>query len=50
MHKRFVRVRAELARHPYQGAAEVAALDEQIENFDRETFAAGLGGLSGGPA
>jgi hypothetical protein len=43
-------VRAELAKPRYQGSAQASALDEQIENFDRETVVAGLKGLSGGPA
>jgi hypothetical protein len=37
-------VRAELAKPQYQGSAQASALDEQIENFDRETAAAGLPG------
>jgi transcriptional regulator with XRE-family HTH domain len=45
---RLPRVRAELARARYRGSAPGRVLDERIEDFTRDTFAAGLRELPAG--
>jgi hypothetical protein len=47
--QRFDRARAELARPRYQGSPEARELDEQIEEFCRETIAGDLHSLPAGP-
>jgi hypothetical protein len=47
--RRFDRARAELARPRYQGSPEARDLDEQIEEFCRETIAGDLHSLPAGP-
>lgn len=47
--QRFGRARAELARPRYQGSPEAQDLDEQIEEFCRETIASDLHSLPAGP-
>ncbi len=47
--KRFSRVRAELATSRYHGSTEARHLDEQIEQFCRDTIAAHLRELPAGP-
>ena len=47
--RRFDRARAELARPRYQGSPEARELDEQIEEFCRETIAGDLHSLPAGP-
>jgi hypothetical protein len=47
--QRLGRVRAELARPRYHGAALAADLDERIEDFTRDTIVAGLRELSAAP-
>jgi hypothetical protein len=47
--QRFDRARAELARPRYQGSSEARDLDEQIEEFCRETIAGDLHSLPAGP-
>jgi hypothetical protein len=46
---RLGRVRAELARPPYQGSPQAGDLDERIEEFCRETVAGDLRSLPAGP-
>jgi len=46
---RLPRVRAELAQARYRGSAPGRVLDERIEDFGRDTIAAGLRELPGGP-
>ena len=45
---RLGRVRSELARNPYQGSRQATELDEQIEDFTRETIALDLHDLVDG--
>ena len=45
---RLNRVRSELARNPYQGAPQATGLDEQIEDFTRETIVRDLHDLPAG--
>ena len=45
---RLTRVRSELARNPYQGSPQATALDEQIEDFTRETIVRDLHDLPAG--
>jgi hypothetical protein len=47
--QRFDRARAELTRARYQGSPEARELDEQIEQFCRETIAGDLHSLPAGP-
>jgi hypothetical protein len=47
--RRFDRVRTELARPRYQGSPQARELDEQIEEFCRETIAGDLHSLPAGP-
>jgi hypothetical protein len=47
--QRLTAVRAQLARPPYQGSSEARELDEQIEEFCRETIAGDLHSLPAGP-
>jgi len=47
--RRLAPVRAELARPPYHGSPQADSLDEQIEDFMRETIATEMESLSGGP-
>jgi transcriptional regulator with XRE-family HTH domain len=47
--QRLGRVRAELARPRYQGSTQAGDLDEQIEEFCRETVAGDLHSLPAGP-
>ena len=47
--RRFDRVRMELARPRYQDSAQARELDEQIEEFCRETIAGDLHSLPAGP-
>jgi hypothetical protein len=35
---RLTRIRSELARNPYHGSPQATELDEQIEDFTRETI------------
>ncbi len=42
------RVRSELARNPYQGSPQATELDEQIEDFTRETIVRDLHDLPAG--
>jgi transcriptional regulator with XRE-family HTH domain len=46
---RLTLVRKELTAPIFRNAAQARDLDERIEEFGRETFSAGLHGLSGGP-
>jgi tetratricopeptide (TPR) repeat protein len=46
--ERLGRVRAELARNPYQGSPQATELDEQIEDFTRETIVRDLHDLPAG--
>ncbi len=46
--QRMGRVRSELARNPYQGSPLATELDEQIEDFTRETIVRDLHDLPGG--
>jgi hypothetical protein len=48
--QRLWRVRAEIAHPRYQGSPEAQGLDEQIEDFTRETVAADLHGISEAPS
>ena len=45
---RLTRVRSELARNPYQGSPQATELDEQIEDFTRETIVRDLHDLPAG--
>jgi hypothetical protein len=45
---RLGRVRSELARNPYQGSPQATELDEQIEDFTRETIVRDLHDLPAG--
>jgi hypothetical protein len=45
---RLTRVRTELARNPYQGSPQATGLDEQIEDFTRETIVRDLHDLPAG--
>ena len=45
---RLTRVRIELARNPYQGSPQATELDEQIEDFTRETIVRDLHDLPAG--
>ena len=47
-HRRLGRVRSELARNPYQGSPQATELDEQIEDFTRETIVRDLHDLPAG--
>ena len=47
---RLTRVRTELARPRYQGSAQAKEIDEQIEEFGRETISSALHDLAAGPA
>jgi hypothetical protein len=46
---RFSRTRAELAAPIFRGSAQASDLEEQIEEFGRDTISAGLHSLPGGP-
>ena len=46
--ERLGRVRSELARNPYQGSPQATELDEQIEDFTRETIVRDLHDLPAG--
>jgi hypothetical protein len=46
---RLIPARAELAAPIFRGSAQARDLDERIEDFGRETVAAGLHSLPGGP-
>ena len=46
--QRLGRVRSELARNPYQGSPQATELDEQIEDFTRETIVRDLHDLPAG--
>jgi hypothetical protein len=48
--QRLGRVRAELARPHYQGAAQARELDEQVEEFGRDTIVGALHDLPASPA
>ena len=47
---RFSRTRTELAQPIFRGSAQARELEEQIEEFGRETIGAGVHTLSGGPS
>ncbi|HEY5985426.1 MAG TPA: hypothetical protein VIV12_03435 [Streptosporangiaceae bacterium] len=47
---RLTRVRADLAHPRYQGSPQAHDLDEQIEDFTRDTITTGLRELPGSPA
>jgi hypothetical protein len=46
---RLGQVRTELAVPLFRGSAQARDLNEQIEEFGRETITVGLQGLTGGP-
>lgn len=48
--QRFARTRTELAQPIFQGSAQARDLEEQIEEFGRETASAGLQSFPGSPA